>query len=104
LTLGGESNRKAFDYFFVINRQPRSRPTIFVILWFTFDLPWTTLVSLKEGCARLCWRLENGRIEEKGTHDVGVEDDLLHHMRMVGYEKIYAMLEIIIEICGETKV
>jgi hypothetical protein len=40
-------------------------------------------------------------MEAKGTHDVGVKDDLLHHMCMVGYEKIYAMLEIVIEICGE---
>lgn len=55
---------------------------IFVILWFTFDLPWTTLVSLKERC----------------TRNVGVKDDLLHHMCMVGYEKIYAMLEIVIKI------
>jgi hypothetical protein len=43
-------------------------------------------------------------MEEQGTYDVGVEDNLLHHMRMVGYEKIYAMLEIIIKICEETKV
>jgi len=55
---------------------------IFVVLWFTFDLPWTALVSLEEGCPR----------------DVGVKDDLLHDMCMVGYEKIYTMMEIVIKI------
>jgi hypothetical protein len=32
-----------------------------------------------------------------------VKDNLLHHMCMVRYEKINAMLEIVIEICGERK-
>lgn len=41
--------------------------------------------------------------EGKDTDDVGVKDNLLHHMCMVGYEKIYAMLEIVIKICGERK-
>lgn len=41
--------------------------------------------------------------EENGTHDIGVENDLLHHVCMVRYEEIYAMLEIVIEIYGERK-
>lgn len=37
-------------------------------------------------------------MEERGAHDVRVKDDLLHHMCMIGYEKVYPMLEIVIKI------
>lgn len=42
-------------------------------------------------------------MERQKTHNVGVKDDLLHHMCMVGHEKIYAMLEIVIKVCGWRK-
>jgi len=55
---------------------------VFIILRSTFDLPWTSLVPLEEGRAR----------------DVGVKNDLLHYMCVIGEKKVDAVLKVVVEV------
>jgi hypothetical protein len=37
-------------------------------------------------------------IEKEGTHDVGMENDLLHYMCVVRNKEVYAVLKIIVKV------
>jgi hypothetical protein len=36
--------------------------------------------------------------EREGAYDIGMENDLLHHMRMIRNQEVYAVLKIIVEV------
>jgi hypothetical protein len=75
--------------------------TILIVLRSTFNLPRASLVPLEEGCTRLCKGIKERRASKKeGTHDIGVENDLLHYMCVIREQEIDAVLKIVIKICG----
>ena len=36
--------------------------------------------------------------KNEGTHDIGVENDLLHYMSVIGQEEVDAVLKVVIKI------